>query len=363
MLQPTTGDMYYDDGWQYATPYALLVQGSVVPAGGKIATAYAQKEPKGTPLTVKEVPETEAGIAWYAVSYDAEAQKALPSTSANPSTGGFLYWPTAYRTTSSIVPVPTDRFRLLFTKANPGVIAPNQRSLLQPYLDALVSIYLPRIRPFVTAAAPGLDASGNERAQLAVTHTLAQAVFTIWYDFLLSVKPEAIADQASKGIVPTSASTIATPDRRSGGWDTLGVMRAEADTIASKLQQEPKGGLAQILGAIAREPATAGKLFRGRTPGDVVKALGVFGLQDLDRVAQLADRTWAEAAPTSPASAQTPSAQAPSTQAPSTQAPSAQTAPPVTGRGTGDTNWLPIVAAALGGFAVVALLLRSERRG
>jgi hypothetical protein len=190
--------MYYDDGWQYATPYVLLVQGSVVPAGTKIATAYLQKEPKGTLITVKEVPETEAGIAWYAVNYDAEAQKALPSTSANPSAGGFLYWPTAYRTPASIVSVPTDRFRLLFAKANPGVIAPNQRSLFQPYLDALVSIYLPRIGPFVTAAAPGLDVSANERAQLAVTHTLAQAVFSIWYDFMLSMKPETIAAQATK---------------------------------------------------------------------------------------------------------------------------------------------------------------------
>ena len=357
VLQPTTGDMYYDDAWAYRAPYTVLLYGVVARPGDKLTWAYGtDKQAKGDTTKVDRVPYTESGIDYYPVTYTAEARKALAAQEANPRVGSFVYWPTTYRTGSSVVPVPPDRFRLTFARANAGVLVPAQRESLQPLLDAMTSIYLSRIGPFVRSVAPGLDEDGHDRARIAATHALVQAVSSLWLDYIQQIDSKKAAENASRGIVPTSSDTVSTPDQRSGAWNTLGLLRTEADVVVDHLARAPDGTMAKILGAIVREPDTAGDVYKGRSAGSLVKAFGVFGLTGLDRAAQIGDALWGRrtvpAAPTE--SATTPAPAAASILPPVVALPASAPSPAP----RKETDWLPLAAAALGGVAVVALLKR-----
>lgn len=362
MLQPTTGDMYYAENWAYTVPYRYLAYGTVARVGERLSQAYTyQNQSKGTAYIVKSVPEVTDGVEWYAVTYDGRARKDMSALDADPSSGAFLYWPTVSRTKDSIVPVPPDRFRLTFATANAGSFTADQREQIQPLLDAMTSIYLSRIGPFVRSIAPGLDADGYDRARIAATHALVQAVSSIWIDYIHGLDDKKIREDASRGIVPTSSDTVSTPDQRSGAWNTLGLIRTEADVIFDHLKIVPDGSMAKILGAIVREPDTAGDVYQGRSAGSLVKTFGIFGISDLNRAAQIGDGLWGKR--TSPsASAAAPAAPSPAASAappilPPVVALPASRPPPAPKK---ETDWLPLALAAVGGVAVVALLRRAS---
>ena len=369
VLQPTTGDMYYAENWAYTAPYRYLAYGTVARPGERVSQAYAtQSQPKGSTYTVKSVPEVTDGVEWYSVTYDGPARKDMKAFDTDPSSGAFLYWPTVSRTKDSIVPVPTDRFRLTFATANAGAFTADQREQIQPLLDAMTSIYLGRIGPFVRSIAPGLDEDGYDRARIAATHALVQAVSSIWIDYIRGIDEKKAKEYANKGIIPISAETVPTPDRRSGAWDTISLIRTEADFVVGHLDSTPDGAMAKILGAIIREPNTAGDVYKGRSAGSLVKTFGIFGLSnDLNRAAQIGDGLWGKrTSPSAPAAA--PAATAPSAVAPT--APTAPAAPPILPPVVAlpasapppappkETDWLPLALAAVGGVAVVALLKR-----
>lgn len=369
VLQPTAGDMYSVENWVYTDPYRYLGYGTVARAGQGIPRFYdSSSGAKGTTYTVPSVPEVENGTEWYSVTYDAKSKSALKYDETEAKKEGFLFWPTVFRTKDSIVPVPPDRFRLTFDKANTGTLTAAQREAVQPLLDAMTSIYLSRIGPFVSSIAPGLDEDGRDRARIAATHVLVQAVSSIWLDYIRGIDDKQAREYANKGIIPISTETVPTPDRRSGAWDTLSLIRTEADFVVGHLDSTPDGAMAKILGAIIREPNTAGDMYKGRSAGSLVKTFGIFGLTDLDRVAQIGDGIWGKR--TSPSAPAAPAAPAPSAVAPAAPAAPASAAPPILPPVVAlpasrpppapkkGTDWVPLALAAVGGVAVVALLKR-----
>jgi len=394
VMQPTSSDPWYDDNWQYIAPYQLLVYGTVMKPGDSTVQQFdTDKVKKGEKYTLKTVPETDGGKAWYAVVWDEKTRDKYnrPSADGSPRQD-FPYWPTAWRQAGTIVKVLPKSFRVMADEMKIASSNEDARRTYQVMLDALTSIFLPRVSAIVNAATKGtLDEDGNDRARAAVAKTLAKAVFSLWYSRISASRGTPMEEYADKGILLFSDDSLeASANRQGGAWDTLGQLRTFADSLTSEVglpdfdKPDDAGGngFSRALAKIARDPASPDSLTGGTTPADLLTALAKTGTVALtpelmSSAASSASMMWtvkrsdaASPAPVAPVAppptAPTSTPTAPSIIPAAAAATQAETTTPTPQRGgmgardAGASSWLLPVAAGVLGLAVVSALVRRD---
>lgn len=378
VFQPTSADPWYDVAWRYVRPYQLLVYGTVMKPG-EVMEAREGEVVKVS--TIKTVPEMDGGKPWYPITLDEK------SRGIQLKTGDFPYWPSMSRPPRTFVKVLPKQFRVLASEMQ-GTASEDTQRTYQAMLDSLTSILTPRIGKIVTEAtkAKPLDEDENDRARAAVARTLAKAIFSLWVERLYASRATPNLDTfAEEGVLLFSDDEKATSStKQDGAWDTLGQLRAFADSLTNeaglpdfnKPDAEGGNGFARALAKIAREPSSPDTLTGGTTPGDLLTALAKTGTVALDpglmsSAAQRAAMLWtvkrsapvsapvATPTPTSPAAPSIVPAAPAASREPETTAPTPQRG----GMGTreaGAPSWLLPVAAGVVGLAIVSALVRRD---
>jgi hypothetical protein len=383
VMQPTSADPWYDSTWRYVRPYQLLLYCTVMKPG-EVMEAREGEVVKVS--TIKSVPEMDGGKPWYPVTLDDKAR------AVQLKTENFPYWPAMSRPPGTFVKVLPKQFRVLATEMQGTALGEDAQRTYQAMLDALTSILTPRIGTIVTAAtkAKPLDEDENDRARAAVARTLAKAIFSLWFERLFASRSEPNLDTfAEKGIMLFSDdNTASSSTKQDGAWDTLGQLRAFADSLTTeaglpdfdKPDADGGNGFARALAKIAREPSSPDMLTGGTTPGDLLAALAKTGTVALDpslfaSAAQRAAMLWTvkRSAPVAPSPAAPASAATPATSAAPSIVPAAAAAqresettartPQRGGMGAKDAgapSWLLPVAAGVVGLAIVSALVRRD---
>jgi hypothetical protein len=377
VFQPTSADPWYDVAWRYVRPYQLLLYGTVMKPG-EVMEAREGEVVKVS--TIKSVPEMDGGKPWYPITLDEK------SRGIQLKTGDFPYWPSMSRPPGTFVKVLPKQFRVLATEMQ-GTASDDTQRTYQAMLDSLTSILTPRIGNIVTDAtkAKPLDEDEKDRARAAVARTLAKTVFSLWFERLYASRATPNLDTlAEQGIMLFSDdNTAPSTSRQDGAWDTLGQLRAFADSLTTEVglpdfdkpDAEGGNGFSRALAKIAREPSSPDTLTGGTTPADLLTALAKTGTVALDpglmaSAAQRAAMLWTvkRSAPvaSAPAPVTTPPAAPSIVPAPSAASREPETTAPPPQRGgmgtreAGAPSWLLPVAAGVVGLAIVSLLVRRD---